>query len=266
MSGPERADGARRLLPADPGWPTQLDDLADPPTDLWWRGAADLRLLAATSVAIVGSRDATSYGLGVARDWAAELCAAGWCVVSGGAFGIDRAAHLGALAVGGPTIAVLAGGVDVPYPRSHAGLLAEIGLAGGLLAECAPGTTARKHLFLRRNRLIAALCRATVVVEAGLRSGALSTARHAAALCRPVLAVPGPVTSPSSAGTNRALQDRLAFPVTSAAEIIEMVTPVGAAVDQLSLPGVPARPAGADPLASAMARIRGAAAPDSPSA
>ena len=183
------------IRPQTAQWPQQLADLdSGAPTRLWTSGTGHLRLLALRSVAIVGARNATPYGMTVAGAVAAELTAAGWLVVSGAAFGIDAAAHRGALAAGGATIAVMAGGVDVPVPRSHAPLLARINDQGLLVSEYPPGTMPRKHSFLERNRLIAALSRATIVVEAGSRSGSLNTADWAATLGRPVLAVPGPVT------------------------------------------------------------------------
>ena len=206
----ERAEllGARVVTPGDREWPGQLSGLgASEPLALWVRGAADLRLLAFRSVAVVGARACTAYGEDVARSWSADLAGDGWSVVSGAAFGIDAAAHRGALAADGTTIAILAGGVDVPYPRAHAPLLEAIVDSGVVISESPPGETARRHRFLTRNRIIAALGRATVVVEAAVRSGAAATARDATALHRPVLAVPGPVSSAASAGCHRMIQD-----------------------------------------------------------
>ena len=200
--------GATIVTRADRGWPSQLSALGhQTPVALWVAGAADLRLLALRSVAMVGARACTAYGEELARQWSTELADRSWTVVSGAAFGIDAAAHRGALAAGGPTIAVLAGGVDEPYPRAHAGLLARIQDEGLVVSESPPGERVRRQRFLARNRLIAALTRTTVVVEAADRSGTTATARVAAALTRPVLAVPGPVTSPASAGCHRMIRD-----------------------------------------------------------
>lgn len=192
--------GARVIVPGDPEWPSTLDLAERSPIALWVAGAAQLRLVALRSVAMVGARASTPYGEETARRWAGELASDGWAVVSGGAFGIDAAAHRGALAAGGTTVCVLACGVDVAYPSAHEALLARIADEGLLVSEGPPGTPARRPAFLWRNRLIAALSRATVVVEASLRSGTTSTANHASAFGRPVLAVPGPVSSPMSAG------------------------------------------------------------------
>lgn len=250
--------GGRLLVPGDLEWPTQLADLGDAePWALWVRGSADLRMSALRSVAVVGARAATSYGTHVASGLGADLAAAGWTVVSGGAFGIDAAAHSGALAAHGTTVAVLACGVDVAYPPRHDALFARIAGDGLLVSEVPPGAAPHRGRFLVRNRLIAALTRGTVVVEAALRSGALSTARDAERLGRPVLAVPGPVTSEMSRGVHRELR-RGATLVTSADEVIEAVGELGVdladqpsgpvtvrdALDPLSarvLDGVPAR-------------------------
>ena len=212
------------LTPDHRGWPRQLDDLDEErPRQLWVSGMADVRLLALRSVGIVGARNATSYGLDVAGRLAAELTASGWTVVSGAAFGIDSAAHRGALAAGGPTVAVTAGGVDVPQPRAHTALFARISESGAVCSEAAPGTTPQPYSFLRRNRLIAALTRATVVVEAAARSGALNTAEWAETLGRPVLALPGSVTSPMSVGTHRLIRGGAARLVTDVADILSIL-------------------------------------------
>ena len=184
--------GARIVTRVDAEWPGQLADLGDQePYALWVAGAGSLRLLALRSVAMVGARACTAYGEEIAREWSAEFTAGQWCVVSGGAFGIDAAAHRGALAAGGPTICVLAGGVDMPYPRAHDALIARIADEGLVVSESPPGESVRRQRFLSRNRVIAALCRATVVVEAAERSGTTATARAAGLMGRPVLAVPG---------------------------------------------------------------------------
>lgn len=222
------AAGARFVCPGDPDWPTQLDDLgAGRPYGLWVRGELPLRTHLIRSVALVGSRAATSYGLHVGTELAAGVAERGWAVVSGCAFGIDAAAHRGALAVGGVTVGVLAGGVDVPYPRAHSSLIERIVAEGALLSESAPGSAPARRRFLTRNRVIAALSRGTVVVEAALRSGAATTARWADELGRTLMAVPGPVTSGASAGAHELVRSRHAVLVTRAAEIVEAVGRLG---------------------------------------
>lgn len=219
--------GARLVVPTDPAWPRGLDDLGVlAPAALWVRGAPPV---APRAVALVGARSSTTYGERVTVDLAVDLARRGWTVVSGGAYGIDAAAHRGALLGGGVTLVVLAGGVDRAYPEGNARLLGEVVAAGGsLLSEVPPGATPHRSRFLQRNRLIAALSRATVVVEAAWRSGAASTAHHAARLMRPVGAVPGPVTSAASAGCHRLLRDGVAVCVTDAAEVVELAGDVGA--------------------------------------
>ncbi|WP_456826612.1 DNA-processing protein DprA [Cellulomonas sp. P5_E12] len=221
--------GGAVLVPGDPRWSTAVDDLGvEAPFCLWVRGDLDLAAASARSVAVVGSRAATSYGERVAFDLADGLADAGGCVVSGGAYGIDAAAHRGALARGGPTLVVLAGGVDRAYPAGNTRLLESVVATGGaLVSEVPPATLPTKSRFLQRNRLIAAASRATVVVEAAWRSGAMSTAHHAARLLRPVGAVPGPVTSMASAGCHRLLRDGVAVCVTDAAEVRELAAMVG---------------------------------------
>ena len=219
--------GGRLVIPGDLEWPRQLDDLGDAaPWALWVRGTVDLRLTALRAVAVVGARAATTYGKHVASVFASDLAASGWAVVSGGAYGIDAEAHQGALAAGGVTVAVLACGVDVAYPARHDALFARIAADGLLVSEVPPGSAPHRGRFLIRNRVIAALTRGTVVIEAALRSGSLSTASHADRLGRPVLAVPGPVTSQMSQGVHREIR-RGALLVTSAAEIIEAVGGLG---------------------------------------
>ncbi|MFJ4252730.1 DNA-processing protein DprA [Microbacterium sp. NPDC090003] len=214
--------GARLVIPGDPEWPGSLDDLGDhAPPALWVRG--DTRLLTATPrVAIVGARAATGYGEHVAAEIAGDLAAGGATVVSGGAYGIDGVAHRAALGVGGPTIAFLAGGVDRAYPSGHQELFTRIVAHGAVVSELPCGAAPTKWRFLARNRLIAALSQATIVIEAGWRSGSLNTAGHAAALGRPLGAVPGPVTSAASAGCHRLLREYDARCVTSAAEVREL--------------------------------------------
>lgn len=217
-----REVGAGLLLPGDDLWPRALDDLgANAPIALWVRGdprrwAVDLR------VSMVGARASSGYGDHVASELAGDLAASGALIVSGGAYGIDGAAHRAALGVGGGTVAFLAGGVDRAYPAGHHGLLKQIAADGVVVSELPCGAAPTKWRFLARNRLIAALGDATVVVEAGWRSGSLNTAGHAAALGRPLGAVPGAVTSASSAGCHRLLREYDAVCVTSAADVREL--------------------------------------------
>jgi DNA processing protein len=220
--------GMRLIIPGDPEWPTQLDDLGDAcPLVLWLRGTADLRYACLRSVAVVGSRACTHYGEKVAIELGASLAERGMTVISGGAYGVDAGAHRGALAGDGLTVAVLAGGLHHGYPRGHDGLFSAIAAQGVLASECPPAQAPTRPGFLVRNRLIAALSRGTVVVEAALRSGALNTARHARELCRPVMAVPGPIDSDQSAGCHELIREYGAMCVTSADDVIEHLQPSG---------------------------------------
>ncbi|WP_458041684.1 MULTISPECIES: DNA-processing protein DprA [Bacteria] len=213
----------RLVTPDDADWPRGLEDLgAHAPILLWVRGRGEALSLRGPRVALVGARASSAYGELVAGELAADLADRGVCVVSGAAFGIDGAAHRAALGTGGTTIAVLAGGVDRPYPTRHSEMIARIADHGAVIGEVAPGAAPTKSRFLERNRLIAAMSDATVVVEAGWRSGSLNTAGHAAALGRPLGAVPGPITSATSAGCHRMLREFDATCVTSAADIIEL--------------------------------------------
>ena len=226
-----RESGIRLICPGDPEWPGQLADLGDDePYALWLRGSADLRFSCLRSLAIVGARAATAYGSYISAEFAASVAARGWAVVSGGAFGVDAAAHRGALSADGVTVAVLACGVDVPYPSAHADLLDAIAAQGVLVSEWPPGRHVSRLRFLVRNRVIAALATGTLVVEASQRSGAINTARHARDLHRRLMAVPGPVTSDLSAGCHHILREWQGVLVTSAAEVTENLSPVGAAV------------------------------------
>jgi DNA processing protein len=193
------------LHPDDPHYPAALRDLPDPPRSLWVRG--ELALLERPCVAIVGTRRATAYAERVTRELARTLARAGACVISGLARGVDVAAHRAALEADGPTCAVLGTGLDVVYPRGHAALQREIGAHGLLLSELAPSNAAHGGSFPRRNRIIAALARVTIVVEAGVKSGALITANHALELNRTVAAVPGPIDIPQAEGSNDLLRD-----------------------------------------------------------
>ncbi|NNU26780.1 DNA-processing protein DprA [Isoptericola sediminis] len=224
----ERCGGAL-VTRDDPHWPAAFADLGPTaPFALWVRGRADVAAWAERSVALVGSRASTRYGERVTEELAAGLADRGFTVVSGGAYGIDASAHRGALAAAGTTCAVLAGGVDRYYPQGNDGLLRRtVDDGGAVLSEVPPGSAPFRQRFLARNRLIAALTRATVVVEAARRSGALSTARRAADLLRPLGAVPGPVTSMASAGCHGLLRDGAAVCVTSAAEVAELAGRIG---------------------------------------
>lgn len=216
--------GGVLLVPSDPRWPTGLEVLGpESPFCLWVRGADDLRQVLGRSVAVVGSRAATTYGERVAFDLADGLTRRDVCVVSGGAYGIDAAAHRAAAASDRPTVVVLAGGVDRAYPAGNARLLESVVSSGGaLMSEVPPQSLPTKSRFLQRNRLIAGVARATVVVEAAWRSGAMSTAHHAARMLRPVGAVPGPVTSAASAGCHRLLREGVAVCVTDVDEVSEL--------------------------------------------
>lgn len=231
-----RAGGIRFVIPGDDEWPAQLEDLTrcefiqrrgGVPIGLWLRGPAHLATVVERSVSVVGSRASTNYGNGVATDLGAELAEAGLTVVSGGAFGIDAAAHRGALAARGSTVAVLATGVDVKYPAGNSGLFEWIGKDHVLVSELPPGATPTRIRFLARNRMIAALSLGTVVVEAALRSGARNTASWALGCSRTLMAVPGPVHSAMSVAPHLMLREGQASLVTGAADVIELVSPMG---------------------------------------
>ncbi|GAB3389443.1 DNA-processing protein DprA [Humibacter soli] len=221
--------GARLLVPAETGgdasaWPHGVDDLGvHAPVALWARGDPARLSSRLPGIALVGARAATGYGEHVAGEIAAGLAERDHAIVSGAAYGIDGMAHRAALAAGGPTVAFLAGGVDRFYPAGHDELLHRIVGRGVVVSELPCGAAPTKWRFLERNRLIAAASAATVVVEAGARSGSLNTAGHAATLGRPLGAVPGPVTSPTSAGCHRLLREYDAVCVTDAAEVAELV-------------------------------------------
>uniref|UniRef100_A0AAU3I5U2 DNA-processing protein DprA n=1 Tax=Streptomyces sp. NBC_01393 TaxID=2903851 RepID=A0AAU3I5U2_9ACTN len=222
-----RGAGVRFVCPGESEWPAQLDDLGDArPVGLWVRGPAGLRLWALRSVAVVGARACTEYGAHMAATLGAGLAERGWVVVSGGAYGIDGAAHRGALGAGGATVAVLACGVDRPYPRGHTQLITRIAEQGLVVGELPPGEHPTQSRFILRNRVIAALTRGTVVVEAAYRSGALVTARAAQRLGRFTMGVPGPVTSALSAGVHEMLRGEAVL-VSDAAEVAELVGDMG---------------------------------------
>ncbi|MFF1463393.1 DNA-processing protein DprA [Streptomyces sp. NPDC058330] len=221
------AVGGRFVCPGDREWPSQLDDLGDArPVGLWVRGIPDLRLWALRSVAVVGARACTPYGAHMAATLGAGLAERGWVVVSGAAFGVDGAAHRGALGAGGATLAVLACGVDVAYPRGHAELIGRIVGQGLVIGELAPTEHPTRSRFILRNRVIAALTRGTVVVEAEYRSGSLVTARNAQRLGRYTMGVPGPATSGLSAGVHELLRGEGVL-VTDACEVVELVGEIG---------------------------------------
>ena len=216
--------GATFLTPQDLAWPQSVNDLAAPPIGLVVKG--DPILLTGNSLAIVGTRNPTQYGARIAQDFAAGFVDRDWAIISGGAYGIDAAAHKGALIAEGVTVAVIAAGIDINYPAGNARLFAEIAELGCLVSEVTPGTPAIPSRFLTRNRLIAALSNATLVVEAAFRSGSLRTARDAAELMRPVMAIPGPITSPVSEGCHRLIGERAAEIVTSVADAVEFLAPM----------------------------------------
>jgi DNA processing protein len=234
-----KAAAARFVVPGDDEWPAGLDDLrhaesiqrrGGEPVGLWLRGPGHLAHLMERSVAIVGSRAATAYGSGIATDLAADLVEQGVTVLSGGAFGIDVAAHRGALAAGGPTVCVLANGVDVAYPPGHASIFESLAMDQLLVSELPPGAHPTRVRFLARNRLIASMSRGTVVVEAALRSGARNTAGWALGCGRPLMAVPGPVYSRASTAPHLMIRNGQAVLVTSAAEVLELISDIGQAM------------------------------------
>lgn len=241
VPGPDDLDerearaGACFIVPGDPMWPVGLDDLAHAeavsgmagvPLGLWVRGSSDIWAHDLT-VAIVGSRASTPYGERIATDFAAALAARGCCVGSGAAYGIDAAAHRGALSGAGLTWAALAGGVDEPYPRLNAALIEQIATQGALVSEYPLGEHPTRPRFLARNRLIAAMSQAVVIVEAGVRSGARNSGSWATALGRPLLAVPGPITSATAQTPHRLIRSGEAVLAGSVDDIVEAVTPLG---------------------------------------
>lgn len=241
--------GGRLVTPDDDEWPTLAfvafdgvdtrrhpDGLA--PLALWVAGEARLDDVAVRAAAIVGTRANTSYGEHVATELSTDLCSRDVAIVSGGAFGIDGAAHRAALAADGVTAAVLASGIDMLYPAGHSALLHRVRAQGLLISEYPPGTTPARHRFLVRNRLVAALAGSTVVVEAGLRSGAANTAAWARALGRVVCAVPGPVTSAASSGCHSLIRSGAVL-ATRADEVIEFIGCIGELADEPAHPTTP---------------------------
>jgi len=243
------AAGGRFVIPGDDEWPEQVEVLAEAgqqsrrggvPFGLWVRGRPSLRRTLANSVAIVGARACSSYGEHAASELATGLAENGTTVVSGGAYGVDAAAHRGALAGSGITVAILACGVDVSYPKSNTNLFDRIAEDGLLVSELPPGCSPTKLRFLARNRLIAATTLGTVVVEAAVRSGALNSAGWAEQCGRPVLAVPGPITSHMSEGVHLLVRERNAVLATSVADVLEAISPLGARLT--TYPHAPATP------------------------
>ena len=227
--------GGRLITPDDDEWPLLAfaafrgaapRPRGGAPMVLWALGPVRLDEVAHRAAAVVGTRAATAYGEQVAGELAAGLAQREVAVVSGGAYGIDGAAHRAVLDCDGITVAVLAGGIDVPYPSGHTSLLHRIGQHGLLFTEYAPGIRPARYRFLTRNRLVAAVAGAAVVVEAGLRSGAANTAAWARALGRVVAAVPGPVTSSASAGCHTLLRDGAEL-VTRADHVVELIGHIG---------------------------------------
>jgi DNA processing protein len=242
--------GGRLITPDDEEWPylsfagfgneeMAKREYSAPPMVLWAVGPAHLDVVAERSAALVGTRAATSYGEHVTAELAAGLVERDAAVISGGAYGIDGAAHRAALASGGVTVAVLASGIDVPYPSGHSALLRRVSETGLMLSEYPPGERPTRYRFLTRNRLVAALSRATVVVEAALRSGAANTAAWATAMGRPLGAVPGPVTSAASAGCHVLLRDNRTTLVDRADQIIELIGRMGELAEEPEHPVTP---------------------------
>ena len=216
--------GARFVTPDSAEWPQRLHDLVTPPIGIVVKGL----IPNAPSVAIVGTRNPTMYGARVASEFSSGFADRAFVVVSGGAYGIDTHAHRGCLAAEGRTIAVVASGVDVDYPAGNSRLFAEIQESGAIISEVMPGVRARPERFLTRNRIIASMSLGTIVIEAAFRSGSLRTARDAAELMRIVMAVPGPITSPTSDGCHRLIGERCAEIVTSVSDAMELLEPLTA--------------------------------------
>jgi DNA processing protein len=215
------ASQSQFIYPEHPQWPKQVDQLSNPPIGLIVKGSVST--LTEKSIAIVGTREPTEYGREIASEFAEAFVSHGWNVVSGGALGIDTSAHISALRTSGKSIAVIASGVLVDYPTSNSKLFKAICSHGALVSEVMPSVRAAQNRFLTRNRLIAALSCATLVVEAAYRSGSLRTARDASDLMRPVMAIPGTINSPMSQGCHRLIAERAAELVGSVADALEFV-------------------------------------------
>ena len=214
------------LTPEDEDWPSGVNDLLSPPIGLVIKGNRQVLNDLDKSISIVGSRKPTSYGIQIAKSLAMQAVKQDLVVVSGGAYGIDTASHIGALAGDGKTICVLAGGLNHLYPLDNLKLFNKISISGLLISEVMPSVSSKPYRFLIRNRLIAALSKATVVVEAEFVSGSIRTARDAAEIFRPVFAIPGEVTSALSEGCHRLIAERIADIATSLDEILEIIKPL----------------------------------------
>lgn len=227
--------GVRFIIPGDEEWPEGLNELfsyrqvaglGGVPLGLWVKGPGQLAKLVQRSIAMVGSRAATNYGENAAREMACELAEAGWTIISGGAYGIDAASHIGALAVHGESVGIYAGGLDEPYPRGNTALFEKLAAEHLVVSEVACGIRPTRHGFLARNRLIAAMSRGTVVVECAARSGARNTANWAGELGRVVMAVPGSINSMMSVGCHWLIRDGWASLVSCAADIRALLEPL----------------------------------------
>jgi len=227
----------RVIIPSDPDWPAALNDLGDrTPYALWAKGRTELLSTPISQrVTITGARAATSYGAHVTEELCDDLTTSGKTLVAGAAYGIDGSVHQAALRRGGDTIAVLASGIDRPYPMGHADLLERVGNRGLTISEVPPGTAPTRQRFLDRARILGALSGTTVVVEAGARSGTLRIAQEAAELGRRVGAVPGPVTSAASAGANSLLQQGMARVVTNGHDVIDLEVQNRSAPERMSI-------------------------------
>jgi DNA processing protein len=213
--------GAKFLTPEHEHWPEGVNQLVNPPIGLVVKG--DSTCLITDSLAIVGSRKPTNYGANVASEFARGFSDLGWTIISGGAYGIDSYAHRATLQANGRTIAVLATGIEVAYPKSNQKLFDEMSAHGALISELMPNESAMPSRFLVRNRLIASIAKATLVVEAAYKSGSLRTAHDAAELLRPVMAIPGPINSAMSQGCHRLISERAAELITSVADAVEFI-------------------------------------------
>ena len=217
---------ANFIFPGHKLWPAQVEDLKCAPIGLIIRGNTEVITELNCSISIVGTRNPTNYGNRTAYEFASALSASGWSVISGGAVGIDSVAHYGALDLGGKTISVLGGGVVNPYPIKNQRLFDEILETGLLVSEYMPFENPLPHRFLIRNRLIAALSKGTLVIEAAKRSGSIRTAREAAEIFRPVMAIPGPINVPTSEGCHKLISERCAELVSSVSDVMELVNPL----------------------------------------
>lgn len=224
------AAGLRWVVPGDREWPAALDDLdgfdgingvAGAPLGLWLAGVGNLGELTERSVGIVGARNCTTYGAEMATEIAADCADNGFTVISGAAFGIDASAHRGAMSLAHPTIAVMACGADVDYPRAHAAMLERVLENGVIVSEFPPGEPPQRHRFLTRNRIIAGLATGVIVIEAASRSGSLNTLHWADQLGRTTMGVPGPATSQASAGVHTAIREGKAILVTDGNDVLQ---------------------------------------------